>query len=207
MSKKKKNITEEKTCNCPKDCDCGCNEGLECNCEDHNDKEMCNCDECNSCEGCSERDNKEVEALNNYIKELEEKILREKAELINYRRRKDEEISSMLKYSDEDMIRELLPIVDNFERAIKLDNNDLSDELSKFLDGFKMIYTSIINILNKYEVKAIDGSSKPFDPSYHQAVLTEKVDGVESGIVIEILQKGYLYKDRVLRPAMVKVSE
>lgn len=202
MSKKKEKEIK-KNCNCPSDCDYECNDGLECQCNEHNDKDgctNCNCDECHT-------DNKEVEALQNYIKELEEKVLREKAELINYRRRKDDEISSMLKYSDEDMIKELLPIVDNFERAIKLDNNDLSDELSKFLEGFKMIYTSIINILNKYEVKAIDGSSKPFDPSYHQAVLTEKIDGVESGIVIEVLQKGYLYKDRVLRPAMVKVSE
>ena len=84
--------------------------------------------------------------------------------------------------------------------------NDLSDELSKFLSGFKMIYTSVINLFNKYEVKAIDGTSKPFDPAYHQAVLTESIDGVEPGIVIEVLQKGYLYKDRVIRPAMVKVS-
>lgn len=141
------------------------------------------------------------------IKELEDRILREKAELINYRKRKDEEVSCMLKYANEDLIRELLPIVDNFERAIKLDDNDLSDELSKFLEGFKMIYTSIINIFNNFEVKAIDGSSKPFDPTYHQAVLTEKVDGVEAGMVIEVLRKGYLYKERVLRPAMVKVSE
>ncbi len=141
------------------------------------------------------------------IKDLEDRILREKAELINYRKRKDEEVSCMLKYANEDLIRELLPIVDNFERAIKLDDNDLSDELSKFLEGFKMIYTSIINIFNNFEVKAIDGSSKPFDPTYHQAVLTEKVDGVEAGMVIEVLRKGYLYKERVLRPAMVKVSE
>ena len=70
-----------------------------------------------------------------------------------------------------------------------------------------MIYTSVINIFNNFDVKAIDGSSKPFDPTYHQAVLTEKIDGVEPGIVIEVLRKGYLYKERVLRPAMVKVSE
>ena len=106
-------------------------------------------------------------------------MLREKAELVNYRRRKDEEVSGIIKYSNEELIKEMLPIVDNFERAIKLDDNDLSDELSKFLSGFKMIYTSVINLFNKYEVKAIDGTSKPFDPAYHQAVLTESIDGVE----------------------------
>ena len=205
----KKEIVEE---NVQKECDCGknneCNHEEECSCEECSCKECsCEeqpCEEC-SCDGCHE--DEQISVLNNYIKELEEKILREKAELVNYRRRKDDEVSNMLKYANEDVIGELLPIVDNFERAIKLDNNDLSDELSKFLTGFKMIYTSLINVLNKFEVKAIDGTSKPFDPTYHQAVLTEKIEGVEPGIVIEVLQKGYLYKDRVIRPAMVKVSE
>jgi len=61
--------------------------------------------------------------------------------------------------------------------------------------------------LNKYEVKAIDGINKPFDPTYHQAVMTEKREGIEPGIVIEVLQKGYILKDKVIRPAMVRVSE
>lgn len=199
MSKK-----EEKCTNV--DCHCEeCNCGDECNCN-----EGCQCDDCcnNNLEEskCCSNDNK-INTLNDYIKELEEKLLREKAELVNYRKRKDEETISIINYSNESLIKELLPIVDNFERAIKLDDNDLSDELSKFLSGFKMIYTSIINLFNKYEVKSIDGTSVNFDPTYHQAVLTEKVDGVESGIVIEVLQKGYIYKDRVIRPAMVKVSD
>ena len=70
-----------------------------------------------------------------------------------------------------------------------------------------MIYCNLVNILENYGVKAIDGGNKPFDPTYHQAVLTEKREGVESGMVLEVLQKGYLLKDKVIRPAMVKVSE
>lgn len=179
----------------------------ECNHEESNtiksevevDKECDTC--CNECNTDSK-----IEALNNYIKELEERVLREKAELVNYRKRKDEEVNGLIKYANEELIKELLPIVDTFERAIKLDDNDLSDELSKFLSGFKMIYTSIVNLFNKYEVKEVNGTSSPFDPTYHQAVLTEKIEGVEPGIIIEVLQKGYLYKDRVIRPAMVKVS-
>lgn len=202
MSKKEKvEKNVQKECDCQPNNDCSHEEESlceECSCEKQP------CEEC-SCDGCHE--DEQISVLNNYIKELEEKILREKAELVNYRRRKDDEVSNMLKYANEDVIGELLPIVDNFERAIKLDNNDLSDELSKFLTGFKMIYTSLINVFNKFEVKAIDGTSKPFDPTYHQAVLTEKIEGVDPGIVIEVLQKGYLYKDRVIRPAMVKVSE
>ena len=192
---------------------CGCNECInETTTNINKETENIECENSNECsKECSascecNEDTSKIDALNDYIKELEERVLREKAELVNYRRRKDEEVSGIIKYSNEELIKEMLPIVDNFERAIKLDDNDLSDELSKFLSGFKMIYTSVINLFNKYEVKAIDGTSKPFDPAYHQAVLTESIDGVEPGIVIEVLQKGYLYKDRVIRPAMVKVS-
>lgn len=146
---------------------------------------------------CDEKDVK--------IKELEESLLRLKADNINYRKRKDEEVSKMLEYSNEDIVKDILPIVDNFERAIKLDDDNLSDELSKFLEGFKMIYCHLTTTLEKYGVKAIDGDNKEFNPVYHQAVLTEK--GEKPGMVIEVLQKGYLLKDKVIRPAMVKVSE
>ncbi len=141
------------------------------------------------------------------LQELEEKNLRTQAELINYRRRKEEETTRLLKYANEDLAKELLPIVDNFERAINMDDDNLEDEVSKFLEGFKMIYCHLVSALENYDVKAIDGANKPFDPTYHQAVLTEHIDGVEPGMVVEVLQKGYLLKDKVIRPAMVKVSE
>ena len=141
------------------------------------------------------------------IKDLQEALLRTQADNVNYRKRKDEEVAKRLEYANEDLVKEILPVVDNFERAISLDDDNLDDELSKFLQGFKMIYCHLVDILNKYDVKAIDGANKPFDPKYHQAVLTEKVDGMESGMVIEVMQKGYLFKDKVIRPAMVKVSE
>lgn len=147
------------------------------------------------------------EKLKIQIKELEEKNLRTQAELINYRKRKEEEISRMLKYANEDLVKEILPLLDNFERAIKMDDEDLEDEVSKFLAGFKMIYVDFKNMLEKYEIIAIDGNNKPFDPVYHQAVMTTKVEATEPGMVLEVLQKGYLLKDRVIRPAMVRVSE
>lgn len=149
----------------------------------------------------------EIENLETKIKELEEKLVRNQAELINYKRRKDDEVSRMLKYSEEDIILEILPIIDNFERAIKLDDNNLNDELSKFLSGFKMIYTSLIEVLNKYEVKEIEALNKEFDPTYHQAVLTDKDETKPSNIILEVLQKGYTYKDKVIRVSMVKVNE
>ena len=214
---------EKKVCKCSPECECGCNEGKECTCEEENCKccegKECSCDECNcddcECEECSCEDvvkeinelNKTVSELEGKLKEAEENILKEKAETINYRKRKDEEVSKMLKYCNEDLVEEILPTLDNFERAIKLDDTNLTDELSKFLEGFKLIYCHLTNTLEKYGVKAIDGNNKPFDPTYHNAVMVEKVEGVKPGMVVEVLQKGYLLKDKVIRTAMVKVSE
>lgn len=140
-----------------------------------------------------------------HIKELQDSLMRSQADLINYRKRKDDEVSKMLIYANEDLVMELIPSIDSFERAINVNTTD--EAVLKYLEGFKMIYANIINVLNKFGVKAIDGFNKPFDPTYHQAVLTEHKDSVPAGMVLEVLQKGYLLKDKVIRPAMVKVSE
>lgn len=149
----------------------------------------------------------ETEALKKKVKELEDKILYKDAELINYRKRKDEEVSSMLKYANSDIILEVLSVVDDLERAIMLDDNVLDDEVSKFLSGIKMIYSRLLKILESFEVHEIDALNKEFDPVYHQAVLTGKDENFASNIVLEVLQKGYIYKDKVIRPSMVKVNE
>ena len=149
----------------------------------------------------------ENESLKKALAESQEKLLRNNAELVNFKRRKELEVSNMLKYANEDFVIELLPVIDNFERAIKLDDNDLSDEVSKFLSGFKMIFGNLNNILNKYEIKEIETLGLEFNPNFHQAVLMEHDDTKPSGVVLEVLQKGYMYKDKVIRPAMVKVNE
>ena len=171
----------------------------------HKDKK-CKCDKHDKHKECKCHDDKLEESLKK-IKELEEEVLKAKADNINYRKRKDEEVSKMLEFANEDLVKDILPSIDNFERAINLDDENLDDELSKFLAGFKMIYCHLVEVLEKYDVKAIDDKGKAFDPKLHQAVLTEKVEGVESGIVVEVMQKGYMLKDKVIRPAMVKVSE
>ena len=150
---------------------------------------------------------RQINELNSKISSLQEALLRNQADLQNYKRRKDEESEKILKYKNEEFIKELLPILDNFERAIQMDDHDLSDEVSKFLEGFKLIYTNMVHILDKFEVKEIDALGVEFDPDYHHAVLTELDDNKPSGVVLEVLQKGYTYKDRVIRPAMVKVNE
>ncbi|CCY45175.1 protein GrpE [Clostridium sp. CAG:1193] len=154
----------------------------------------------------NDKENELIVELNNKIKELESKLLYKDADLINYRKRKDEEVSNMLKYSNLDMASELLIVVDDLERAIKIDDDVLDDELSKFLSGFKMIYTRLINILNNFEIKEIEALGKEFDPRYHQAVLTDNVSDKDNNIILDVLQKGYMYKDKVIRPAMVKVN-
>lgn len=138
---------------------------------------------------------------------LNEKVLRLMAEMQNIKRRNDEEISRLCKYDGEKLILKLLPIVDNFERAISLDDRDLSDEVSKFLSGFKMIYTNLVSILQELEVKEIECKGLEFDPNKMEAVLTESDKNLPSNVVLEVLQKGYTYKDKVIRVAMVKVNE
>ena len=116
-----------------------------------------------------------------------------------------EETQRLLKYSNEALILEILPIIDNFERALSI--NIENQDIINYQKGMKMIYDSLINVLTKFEVKEIDCLNKEFDPTYHQAVMTEEKEGTNPGIIIEVMQKGYIYKDKVIRPAMVKVSK
>ena len=221
MSKDKKKkieeVKEEKNCGCAEGKECTCDE--ECNCGDTctcNDEcncgEECNCgDNCQCGEECSCHEESNIdderELLGKRIKDLEEALLRSQAELINYKKRKDEETDRIIKYAEEDILKGFLPILDNFERAISMDDDNLKDEVSKFLEGFKLMYKQILELLSKFDVKEIDALDKEFDPALHNAVAMDKKEGVKSGTVTEVLQKGYMYKDRVLRTAMVKVNE
>lgn len=148
---------------------------------------------------------KKLEELQNEINTLKDKNMRIAAEMVNTLRRKDEETTRLLKYSNESLITELLPVIDNFERALNVDAK--TTDIESYQKGMAMIYNSLKNILEKFEVKEIEAIDKEFDPSYHQAVMQEEKEGTKENIVIEVLQKGYTYKDKVIRPAMVKVSK
>lgn len=148
----------------------------------------------------------EIEKLKTENAQLNEKILRINAELQNIKRRNSEEMSRLLKYDGETFIKKILPIIDNFERAINMDDANLEDEVSKFLSGFKMIYSNLKNILDEMEIKEIECIGKPFDSMNMEAVLTDHDETKEENIVLDCLQKGYTYKDKVIRPAMVKVN-
>lgn len=140
--------------------------------------------------------------LEQALKDEQDKSLRLNAELQNVQRHREEDIQRLLKYEGEELIKSLLPIIDNFERALSLENEDNKE----FLTGFNMIYKRLVEILDNYKVEVINTNNVEFDPSIHQAVVTDKVEGMEANQVIEVLQKGYKYKDKLLRPAMVKVS-
>lgn len=148
---------------------------------------------------------KKYEELQNEVNTLKDKNMRIAAEMVNTLRRKDEETNRLLKYSNESLITELLPVIDNFERALNVDAK--TADVESYQKGMTMIYNSLKKILEKFEVKEIEAIDKEFDPSYHQAVMQEEKEGTKENIVIEVLQKGYTYKDKVIRPAMVKVSK
>lgn len=153
------------------------------------------------------KDEKEIEELKKKLADMTNVAARAQAEVINFKKRKEDETALRLKYCNEDILLKILDVTDNFERAIKMDDNDLSDEVSKFLEGFKMIYTHLLNILEEFDVKEIDVANQEFNPKTSEAVIVEHHDELPANVVVEVLRKGYTYKDKLLRPAMVKVND
>lgn len=229
MSKKKEE--ELKKCNCTEDCDCGCQDGKECTCDGTCEHEHCDCgcDEthechcdddcdceeevgctgsCDSCPGCGGVDPEQlINLLASKNRDLEDKYMRLQAEYLNFKTRTQSEVTRMLMYEGEDFIKEMLTVKDNLERAVMMDDNDLSDEVSKFLSGFKMILGNLTSLMDKYEVKEVECLGLEFDPHVAEAVLTEHDDNKPENVVLEVLTKGYKYKDKLIRPAMVKVNK
>lgn len=138
--------------------------------------------------------NKQLEDLNN-------KLLRLQADFINYKNRVEREKENIYSYALEDIMSQLLPVLDNFERAL---NN--MEEANSYYEGVKMIYDQMVDVLSKNGLKEIDCLNKPFDPNFHHAVMSEESDKKE-GTILEVLQKGYMLKDKVIRPSMVKVAK
>jgi molecular chaperone GrpE len=144
----------------------------------------------------------EIKALNAEVGELKDKYLRKLAEMENLRKRFDRERADYELYALSDFLRELLTVLDNFERALK--NRDQSDGKS-FLEGVEMIYRQYSDLLKKKGLRPIEITDKKFDPNTQQAVVTEESETVEEPEVGEELQRGYWLQERLLRPAMVKV--
>jgi len=146
----------------------------------------------------------EVDRLTKEIDKLKNDYARAYADTENLKKRLMAEAEQTRKYRIQSFAKEILPVIDNLERALASEIHE-SDE--SFKKGIQMTYDMLVNALKNEGVEEIDCLGKPFDPNLEQAILQEKVEDVESGTVIEVLQKGYVLKDRILRPAMVKVSE
>ncbi len=184
-----------------KDNSCNCKDkGKTCECHDKSKKHDKHHEEIKKLK-------EELDEKDKQINDLNDKIKYHQAELINYRKRKEEEVTNRLKYANQDLISELILILDNFERAIKLDDNNLTDELSKFLKGFKMMYASFDDVLKKYGLEEIEAEHKEFDPNTMEALMTDNDKDFKDGEVLEVLLKGYRLKDRVIRPASVRVNK
>lgn len=146
----------------------------------------------------------EVDKLKKQVEELKNEYARAYADTENLKKRLNAEAELTRKYRIQDFAKEILPVIDNLERALLTEVNEAD---AGFKKGVEMTYNQLIGALKNEGVEVIDCLNKPFDANYEQALMQEKKEGVESGIVIEVLQKGYTLKDRILRPAMVKVSE
>lgn len=152
----------------------------------------------------SETLEQKISALEQEVKEKDERILRIQADYDNFRRRSRIEKEELSKTAAIQLVEQLLPIIDNFERGLA--SSKQTQDLDSLVKGLEMINSQLIQLLEKEEITAIEAVGKPFDPAYHQAVMQVETDEHEEGTVVEELQKGYIYKDRVIRPSMVKVS-
>lgn len=154
----------------------------------------------------------QIESLMQQVKDLEAQLeekdnryLRLQADLDNYRRRAKLDMEASVKYRAQSLITDLLPIIDNFERALQVKTEN--EEVKSVLTGMEMVYKSLLDALKNEGTEQIDAVGKEFDPNFHQAVMQVQDETFASNIVVEELQKGYLLKDRVIRPSMVKVNE
>nr|WP_241734606.1 nucleotide exchange factor GrpE [Paenibacillus alvei] len=136
--------------------------------------------------------------------EYQQRYLRAQADFDNFRRRTLKEKEDFAKYASAKLVTELLPVLDNFERALATEQ--ASSEAESFIKGVDMIFRQLGQVLEQEGVKPMEAVGQPFNPEFHQAVMTVDTDEYEEGVVVEELQKGYMLKDKVLRPAMVKVS-
>ena len=143
------------------------------------------------------------EKLKAKIDELNDKCLRQMAEFENFRKRTDKEKEAMFETGAKSVIEKILPVIDNFERGFDALTDE--DKDSKFAEGMKMIYKQLMDELDKIQVKPIEAVGKEFDPNLHNAVMQTESDEYESGIVAQELQKGYTYRDQVVRHSMVAV--
>ena len=171
------------------------------NTDAENPKEASQSSESQSADGI---DTKKKDAKDALIEELQDKVKRQMAEFDNFRKRTEKEKSSMFEMGASDMIKKLLPIVDNFERGF----NSISEEEREtpFAKGMDMVYKQTMKMLEDSDVKPIEALGMEFNPELHNAVMHVEDDSVGEGSIVEEFEKGYTYRETVIRHSMVKVA-
>jgi molecular chaperone GrpE len=139
------------------------------------------------------------------LEDADNRYLRLQADFDNFRRRSRIELEASAKYRAQSVITDLLPAIDNFERAMKMEVDN--EQAKSLMQGVEMVYRSLLDALKNEGVEVIEAVGKEFDPHLHQAVMQAEDENYGSNIVVEEFQKGYMLKDRVIRPAMVKVNQ
>lgn len=134
---------------------------------------------------------------------LFDQLLRKQAEFENFRKRTEKEKAEFMRFATYELVRDLLPVLDGFERALKVEN---SESLEGFKKGMELIYKQLFDGLQRAGLKPIEAVGQKFDPNLHQAVSHEEHDDLEDNVVMEEFQRGYLFQGRLLRAAMVKVA-
>ncbi|MGG1677473.1 nucleotide exchange factor GrpE [Neobacillus sp. NRS-1170] len=148
---------------------------------------------------------KEIQLLQEKLDAADNRYLRLQADFDNFRRRTRLDLEASEKYRAQKLIMDLLPALDNFERALKVEADN--EQTKSLLQGMNMVFRSLVDALKKEGLEPIEAVGKEFDPHQHQAVMQGEDENYGSNIVIEEFQKGYLLKDRVIRPSMVKVNQ
>ena len=146
---------------------------------------------------------KAVEKLEEKVAELEDARVRQLAEFENFRKRSEKEKAQMFEVGAKSVVEKILPVMDNFERGLA--GVPEEEKGTPFVEGIEMVYKQMLTAFEEMGVKQIEAVGTPFDPNFHNAVMTVEDDSMESGTVAEELQKGYLYNDSVVRHSMVKV--
>ncbi|ANZ33245.1 nucleotide exchange factor GrpE [Staphylococcus carnosus] len=148
---------------------------------------------------------KEIQQLKEEVNEQEEKYLRLYAEFENYKRRIQNENQTLKTYQAQCVLTDILPTIDNIERALQIEGED--ESFKSLQKGVQMVYESLLRALEENGLEKIEAVGQQFDPNFHQAVMQDEDDSFESNAVTQELQTGYKLKDRVLRPSMVKVNQ
>ncbi|MCR5791760.1 MAG: nucleotide exchange factor GrpE [Lachnospiraceae bacterium] len=146
---------------------------------------------------------KKKDSKDEQIAELNDKLIRSMAEFDNFRKRSEKEKTQMFEIGAKDIVERILPVVDNFERGLMAVSEE--DKNNSFVQGIEQIYKQLMTALESAGVKPIEAVGKEFNPDYHNAVMHTEDDSMGENIVAEELQKGYMYKDSVVRHSMVKV--